>query len=253
MAHYALRMEEGEFFSHVSAAVAWGVPLPAYLVGEDAPLDASVFWPRRSPRSRGVRGHAVLSRSATVRVLQESGHRVADPAATWVMLGAVLRHPYDLIAAGDALIRRPQHPADPPALATYAELEAAVAAGRRPGIVALRAALPCIRDGSASRPETWVRLTLVDAGLPEPALNVDVFEDGRWLGRVDLAYPHLKIALEYEGEHHVIDPRQWAADIERYDRLAAAGWRVIRITKTDLFDAPGRLAARVRAALRAHS
>jgi hypothetical protein len=115
--------------------------------------------------------------------------------------------------------------------------------------VALRQALPRVRVGSASRPETWTRLILVDAGLPEPVLNIDVFHGEVWIARVDLAYPDLMIAVEYEGEHHLRDPEQWARDLERYDALAEAGWRVIRITKGDVFTDPASMCRRVRRAI----
>ncbi|GAA2572211.1 hypothetical protein [Microbacterium binotii] len=49
----------------------------------------------------------------------------------------------------------------------------------------------------------------------------------------------------------VLAPRRppGASDIERYERLAAAGWLVIRATKQDVFEQSGRLMARVRRAL----
>lgn len=253
MRQYAVRMRDGEFFTHAAAAIAWGIPLPARVARDDDPLDVSVHWPHRSPRSRGIRGHAVLAELATVRAHPVEGFAVASPATTWAMLGEVLRHPYDLVAAGDSLIRMPMHPHDPPPPASLDELAAAAGAGRRIGVAALRAALPRIRPGSASRPETWLRLTLVDGGLPEPMLNVDVWDDGVWLARVDAGYPAPKVAIEYEGEHHLRDPAQWAADIARHDRLVAAGWRVIRVTKSDLFLRPGALLSRVRAALRSRA
>ena len=31
----------------------------------------------------------------------------------------------------------------------------------------------------------------------------------------NLGYPELRIAIEYEGEHHLTDPLQWAEDIAR--------------------------------------
>lgn len=134
-------------------------------------------------------------------------------------------------------------------LATRVQLEAAVAAGRRVGAARLRAVLPRAIPRSRSRAETWLRLILVDAGLPEPEANVDVVEAGVWLGQVDLGYPALRVALEYEGEHHLTDPRQWAADIARYDRLAESGWRVIRVTKAEVFGRTDDLVERVRRAL----
>jgi len=82
-----------------------------------------------------------------------------------------------------------------------------------------------------------------------PVLNYDVYEGGIRLGCVDLAYPELRIAIEYEGEHHLLDPEQWTRDIARYERLTAAGWRVIRVTKTELFGNPAEVVRRVRAAI----
>ncbi|CAA9288799.1 MAG: hypothetical protein AVDCRST_MAG61-4 [uncultured Friedmanniella sp.] len=36
--------------------------------------------------------------------------------------------------------------------------------------------------------------------------------------------------LEYEGDQHRTDPHQWNRDIERHERLLAAGEKVVRIT-----------------------
>ncbi|WP_243062356.1 endonuclease domain-containing protein [Humibacter sp. RRB41] len=114
---------------------------------------------------------------------------------------------------------------------------------------ALRDALARVRTGSASRTETWTRLTLVDAGLPEPVLDYDVYDEhGMFLGCVDMAYPELRIAIEYDGQQHRTDSRQWMKDIDRIDRLVEEGWRVIRVTSSLLFQHPEELARRVRAA-----
>jgi hypothetical protein len=182
---------------------------------------------------------------------------VADPATTWAMLGGMLRHPYDLVAAGDAIVRTPRIPGPTPrierdAWGTVAELDVALRAGRRRGAAALRDALRRIRAGSASRMETWVRLIIVDAGLPEPVIDHDVFDwRGRFVGCVDLAYPHLRIAIEYEGDQHRTDPRQWQRDIEKHEALADLGWRVIRVSRDHVFSDPESISRRVRAAIAA--
>jgi hypothetical protein len=171
------------------------------------------------------------------------------------MLAAEMRHPYDLVAAGDALIRVQRYPGPwshpmPKPLARLDQLEAAVRAGRRVGGPALRAALPLLRTGAASRPETWTRLTICDAGLPEPVLDHDVYDEhGLFIGCVDLAYPELKIAIEYEGDHHRLDAATWNRDLAKHDALQAAGWRVIRVSRTMLFAHPNELVARIRAAV----
>lgn len=252
MFEYAERMSPDEFFSHSSAAVLWGTALP---FGGSEDLHVGVLHPRRLPRARGVRGHQARSRQTHVVVHPETGLRVASPATTWTMLGAVLKHPYDLVAAGDSLIRVQRMPGPwirtmPPPLATRHQLENAVGAGRRVGGPALRTALPLLRIGSASRPESWTRLTLCDAGLPEPILDHDVYDEhGEFIGCVDLAYPELKIAIEYEGDHHRTDVATWNRDLAKHDALQAAGWRVIRVSRAMLFTRPHELVARVRGAL----
>ena len=107
-----------------------------------------------------------------------------------------------------------------------------------------------LRSRSASPRETRCRLLLIDAGLPEPALNHEVRDHtGRVIACVDLAYPEVRVAIEYEGEHHLLAPEQWARDLARYEALAAAGWFVIRVSAAHLADGGAALAARVRAAL----
>lgn len=245
---YLPRMAAHEFFCSVTAAIAHGLPLPAAVI--DRAIDVAVFAPRRLPRTSGVRGHEASTKTVRSFIDPVSGLRMTTPATTWAMLGAVLTHPHDLIAAGDAVVRQWRVPAP---LATRAQLQAAVDSGRRVGVVKLREALVHVRTRSASRPETRCRLALTDAGLPEPESNFDVIELGIALACVDLAYPALKIAIEYEGEHHLLDPEQWAHDIDRYDRLREAGWIVIRVTKAELFGAPSLVVRRVRRAIASRS
>lgn len=242
---YAARMGPHEAFSHVTAAVLWDVPLPASVVSQ-APIHAAVAAPHRLPRARGVRGHQTVGSATVITREPRYGLAVTDPATTWAMLGSMLKNPHDLIAAGDAVVRTWR--VDAP-LATIADLERAVSRGRRVGVVALRAALPHVRSGAASRPETRTRLILTDAGLPEPELNVDVWHDGERLAAVDLSYPRLRIGIEYEGEHHLRSPDQWAHDIARYRRLRDAGWIIIQVTKADLFHRPRAVVDQVRAAI----
>ena len=247
MLAFAPLLTPREFFSHVTAAVLWRLPLPPYLVAA-APVHVSVLAPHRPPRTAGVVGHQAMPKLTGVQLHPATGLPVTSPVTTWAMLASVLTDVRDLVAVGDALIRtwRTEHP-----MAGIDDVEGAIRQGRRVGIERLREALPLIRDRAASRPETWARLILLDAGLEEPELNVDIRVAGVHEACVDLAYPRQRTAIEYEGEHHLTDPEQWAHDIARYERLASAGWRVVRVTRTELFGAPERFVRRVRAALTA--
>jgi hypothetical protein len=249
-------MTEHEFFSHVTAAIMWGIPLP-YAAVRDTRVHVSVMAPHRASKRAAVAAHQARPRLVTVRRHPETGLRVSSPASTWAGLATVRRHPYDLVAVADAIVHVPRMPggfASPAGereepLATIDDLVACVGAGRRAGIGALRAVLPLVRTGAASRPETWTRLTIVDGGLPEPVLDYDVFDEhGSFVACVDLAYPQLRIAIEYDGGQHRTDARQWARDIDRLEARA----RVVRhpcrsqapLRKTRRTGAPRRLRSR---------
>ena len=246
---YELRMTRHQFFTHVAAPVIWGLPLPISVFADRA-LDVGVFAPRRNASGPRTRGHSVKPGYAHTVTHPDLGVRVTSPASTWALLAGDLEV-RDLVAVADAAVRVPMHENDAPALTTVEQLSAALSVGRRQGIARLRTALPLVCERSCSRPETWLRLVLIDAGLPVPSANFDVFADGTWIARVDLAYPELRIALEYEGDHHLTDSQQWHRDIARVERLVEAGWRVIRVTKADVFGNPEPLVARVRRAIAA--
>lgn len=249
---YARIAAANQFYAGASAAVLWGFPLPRAILRRVLAdgVDVAVFSPAQHPRRVGVRGRRVHPASAYVVEHPAHGVRLTSPASTWAALGATLRDPYDLIAAGDAAVRERMFRDDPSPLATLDQLTAAAAAHRRIGVPALRAALPRIRTRSASPRETWCRLLLIDAGLPEPELNYEVRDAaGRVIACVDLAYPEARVAVEYEGEHHLLSPAQWARDLARHEALATAGWFVIRVSAAHLASGGTALAARVRAAL----
>jgi hypothetical protein len=58
-------------------------------------------------------------------------------------------------------------------------------------------------DGRAGSPqETRLRLILHRSALPRPVPQYTVRVDGRFVARVDLAWPEAKVAVEYEGVWH---------------------------------------------------
>jgi very-short-patch-repair endonuclease len=252
---YVPVMRSTEFFCLVSACVLWGAPLPVSILRprntagtfEDRLLDVGVMLPARAARGRGVRGRSVKPGWGDIDSDPVHALPVTSPATTWAMMGVLLRRD-DLVALGDAFVREPMRPGDPPALATIADLTSALKTGRRPGVILLREALPLIRTRSRSRKETETRLALLSANLPEPELNWPVFVGATIVALVDLAYPDLLLGFEYEGEHHLLDPAQWAADIRRYEMLAELGWRIIRVTKSDLASERAQFVTRARAA-----
>jgi hypothetical protein len=236
---YRCIMPGDAFFTGPTAAALLDLPLPP---GMSDRLWVGVPHPRTAPERPGIRGVQILPRM--VRVIEHGGLRVADPASTWASLGGVLGA-YDLTAVADRILRRPRHPGRPgrgASLATRDDLADALAAGRRRGADALWYALASARDGVSSRPETWVRLELVDAGLPEPELDVDVYRsDGAFLGCSEVVYRRERVAVEYEGLGH-LTPEQLRRDAEKYTDYQAAGWGIVRLTHHHVFGE--RIAAR---------
>lgn len=96
-----------------------------------------------------------------------------------------------------------------------------------------------------SPPESWLRMRLLDAGFPVPEVNWPLVGlDGVERYRIDLAWPALRIAVEYDGvDAH--DGRK-AEDGARQADLERRGWIVVRVRKEDLADL-----YRVRTELRA--
>lgn len=76
-----------------------------------------------------------------------------------------------------------------------------------------------------------MRVEIADAGLPLPQIQYWVRVGGRPTYRLDLAYPHARVAVEYDGrEFHEGDARR-AADRRRRKWLRDRGWTVIVVDK----------------------
>jgi hypothetical protein len=228
---YAPRLGEDRFFSHETAAAIWGAPL--FERGEVL-LHVSTVGTGPVARGRGVRGHRTKRQCTSTWIVR--GLRVASFATLWASMGTSLARD-QLVVLGDYGCRvwrdgynRPHSGRRP--ITTPEELLAAMRAGRRVGIDRLRDAHPMVRLDAWSPRETRARLLLIDAGLPDPRLNVDVYDaHGGFIACVDLAYPEFKVAIEYQGQLH---GEQYARDIERIERLRADGWIVIQVTSHNL-------------------
>lgn len=264
---FAANAGEGCFFSHITAAVLWKLPVPVRELrkavqlgdGQGEPgrsaahgIDVAVLAPRRAPKGAGVNGHELAPYLTALRTVD--GLRVTSPATTWAMLAPLLTVD-ELVRVGDAIVRIPrrrgmQRGDESDALGTREQLEAAMNAGRRHGVGRLRAALPMIRVGSASPGETDLRLACIRAGLPEPQLDIDVMDrSGVAIGYTELAYPAWRVLIEYEGDHHRTDRAQWLRDIDKHAACIDAGWTVIRLTSRHVYPTGFAAVTRIREAL----
>src|SRR5699024_7218367 len=76
---------------------------------------------------------------------------------------------------------------------------------------------------------TEMRLLMQRSGFGAPVVNYEIRAPGtdeRF--RLDLSYPQLRIAVEYDGFWHSTDRKRHRADRRKDDVLHEMGWRVVR-------------------------
>lgn len=234
---YAPRLTPGQFFSHATALALIGVPVPW-----PTAVHVSQHRPAREPRTAGVVGHRLQVRDAAY-VLTDDGLPIEDPIRAWRQSAWHLGIDH-LIIAGDHLVSPPQ------GLATLDDLRSEV------GLMGdykfrLKTALLDIRVGSESPRETRVRLVICRAGLPEPELGYELFDNrGTFVARFDQAYPRYRVAVEYDGRQHAFDVHQFERDADRWDAIRAQGWTLVRILNHHLRGDGSTVVSKVSAALR---
>ncbi len=100
------------------------------------------------------------------------------------------------------------------------------------GVRECRKVLSLMDGGAQSPKETWLRLVLIDAGLPRPVTQIRV-TDGRLVAYLDMGWEEQKVAVEYDGDEHRSDRRRYVKDIRRAEMLDRLGWHVIKVINED--------------------
>lgn len=216
----AYRYVEGRgVLSGYSAAEALG----ASCGPRDAPAEVTV--PHRGQRSPAG---LIVNRSKLLprEIWQVEGLRVTSPVRT----------AYDLARRGDMVERvvavdrlANVHRFDPDVLLHFSARNRTARGNRLVPDVLAHADW---RSGSPM--ETRLRMLIVQAGLPRPEVQWAVQDERTrtavWL---DLAWPDLKIGIEYEGQDHT-EPARVLRDVGRYTGLVDGGWRIYRYTKFEI-------------------
>lgn len=238
----------GAWISHVTAARLRCQLLPPWLADS---TELHLSKPRSLPsvRRKGVLGHTVFAREDEIESVD--GIRISTRSRTWLDLARRLSVS-DLVCMGDQIIRVPRvdfegrtQPYD-----TLDGLRSLV--GRHPnlqGVVRAREALDLMRVGADSAPESLLRLAIADAGLPEPDLQLALRDAGAISPSADLGYRHRRIAIQYDGEHHLLDA-QSLSDRRRNKAFESAGWTVLIFDKDDHADGFQRAVGKIKRALR---
>ena len=198
--------------SHLSALQAYGVQ-----VGPTRPL-CFVTTESHQVRRTGL----YVSR---VRTLPPRHAGVASAESSWQSSCRVL-DVVDAVTAADRLLHLGH--------TTVPKLGAHLEASHAGGVRAARQALRLVRERAESPPETYVRLMLILAELPEPRCNVNVGSLHAFIGRADLAYTAYRVLVEYDGRQHADNAAQWNHDLNRHDDLTDATWSCVRLTSARL-------------------
>jgi very-short-patch-repair endonuclease len=225
--------------SHRSAAELWGLIQPAGYV------DVSV----RRARSPRAQPPAIIHRIADLHpelATERQGLMLTDPTRTIIDLGLVL----PTWSVRDALSR---------GLTTrlftveeVARLRDALGRRGRNGTGVVRQLLE-ERSLLAGTEESLLERRLHDLvrrhDLPVPAIQHEVWHAGRFVARIDAAYPERRIAIEVDGFVAHSSPDAFQRDRTRQNRLVALGWTVLRFTWDDVVHRPTMVANEILAAL----
>lgn len=170
-----------------------------------------------------------------------AGCRVTTPLRTaWDLARRLERT--EAVVAVDALARRGRF--DPARLLAH-----------RPGARGCRrlAEIGGLSNPLAESPmETRLRMLLHEYGLPVPAVQHEVLDAyGFVVARCDLAYPQVRLAIEYDGEEFHRGRR--VRDNHRDIALAELGWETMRVGAADVWTTPRRTADSVQRLLTART
>ena len=225
---------QGAVASHRSAAWLWGLL-------DELTLELTVPSNRR-PRLTGVTVHR-LSGVQNQRVSVRRGIPTTNPLQTLVEVGAVVgvEEVAEMLERG--LVRR---------LVSVAGIEAEVRRPTgigRPGCGKLREVVA--RRALGAKPPDSVLEQRTAAlfrryRVPKPVFQYVVRAGGRFIARVDFAYPEWCLAVEVDGHDSHATPAQLQRDLTRQNLLVAAGWTVLRFTWSDVMERPELVASTIR-------
>jgi len=228
--------------SHRAAARLWGFP------GFDTPAVEVTMEPGRSRRLDGVVVHecALLLDDDRREV---DGVPVVGVELNLIQLAAIVGGARIEGLVDDALRRR---------LTTLDSLRGRLEVlGRsgRDGSGVLRTAID-VRDPGNARAESRLERAfadlITDAQLPAPTLQHEVRDvRGRFIARVDAAWPEARLAVELDGRAFHEPLGRWNRDLRRQNDLVVAGWTPLRFTWWDVDQAPQRVVQDIARVVRA--
>ncbi|WP_326555379.1 endonuclease domain-containing protein [Micromonospora sp. NBC_01813] len=241
----AARLPPGAAIHELSAAFLWGVDLLPLRGPRQPVVPVHIALPKTARQYSHPRVKSAYRMLAFDDITSLSGLPLTTGVRTAFDLGRSLPRA-DALGALDTVLRR--------RLVTRAHLAAYIdTRPRLRGLQQVRELLALAEPLSESPMESRLRLLLHDAGLPKPTPQYEVRDaplggKGRFIARVDLAYPQWRIAIEYEGDHHR-ERATFRKDVYRFNALREAGWLALRFTADDVLRRKEQVAQKVRHAI----
>lgn len=218
-------LHPGTVFSHLSAAIAWGIPV----VGGDLTLPYSVVEPASGGRSStGLRRYAV---GVPGDIYERGGLLVTSPQTTILQIAAGFA-PEVSVPALDAVLQDPRFAVDRERLQEEATTIPASSGSSR-----CRWAIDFADPSSGSPGESLSRVGIHRLGLPHPVLQARFVDAGGLIGIVDFWWPDAEVIGEFDGFGKYLREEfaagRTAAEVvleekRRENRLRARGPRVAR-------------------------
>lgn len=220
--------------SHITALQLIGVELPRLEEGELV-LNADTVHicsgkKAARPRLDGVKSHYWYPTTTSVTALKD--FCCVSPIVAWEQMAAWVSL-VELVVLGDSMMRRAWNLKK----ATFSQFNEALSRDRnfRGRRKCLRA-LPLMRENTDSSQETRLRLRMEAIGFSGAVVNMKMADS--LVGKTyyfDIAYPQLRIVLEYNGQQHG-KRAQWKVDIDKRRFLHLVGWELFEVFAEDLMD-----------------
>lgn len=226
---YAPLLRPGEAFSHTTALLLLKVPIHTYVeVHVTAPI------PMGHARGRHVRGHRTRQAFNSINGL--SGLPCVPHAMALTQSAKMLSF-RELVVAIDHVIRLRGRRGSRWSLSTPEALQKYFHKHAVPGVQRLHVALEVARIGAESRMESLLHFELARMGVDVMELQGEIYAaSGQRIGRFDQVNRVLKRIVEFDGEQHRTDRKQYLHDVKRLDFARREGWEVRRFHKENFYE-----------------
>ncbi|MBW3091706.1 hypothetical protein KIH79_01800 [Bifidobacterium sp. 82T10] len=228
----ASKLDITPVFSHCSALEYWGTSPPP-----DCTLSTDLHHIVFAEKAKRRRYDNVVTHSWKGDFLTKhaGSYGVASPAMTWAQMARYCSEESLAVIAGSFACRdRRRRVASIDELVRYAT----DVKGFQGRTKCLNIA-PFLVANTDSPPESQVYVLVMRNGLGTPSVNHRVAFGPNDCYFIDIAYPDIKLGIEYQGGYHA-GVSQMRADARKLNRLRLAGWEIILVTAVDLADDAAR-------------